>query len=88
MKIPAAKIEKSEAHLALPEPLPADPKVLAEWLGQEFGLDARHARIQREPARTVVWNGISVEQPPRWQRSPCVRRGNRGRPNTGRATVP
>jgi hypothetical protein len=30
-------------------------------------VNARHARIQREPARTVVWNGVNVEQPPRWQ---------------------
>ena len=67
MKIPAAKVEKSEVQLALPEPLPADPQVLADWLGQEFNLSARPAKILREPAKTVTWNGVSVEQPPRWQ---------------------
>lgn len=67
MKIPAAKVEKSEAQLALPEPLPADPQALADWLGQEFKLDARHARILREQGKTVLWNGGRIEQPPRWQ---------------------
>jgi hypothetical protein len=67
MKIPAAKIEKFEAQLALPEPLPGDPKTLADWLGQKFNLSARHAKILRESAKTVIWNGVSVEQPPRWQ---------------------
>jgi hypothetical protein len=67
MKISAAKIEKTEVQLALPEPLPADPKTLADWLGQEFKLNARRAKILREPAKTVTWNGTTVEQPPRWQ---------------------
>jgi hypothetical protein len=67
MKIPAAKIEKTEVQLALPEPLPVDPKALADWLGDRFKLNARHAKILREPARTVAWNGATIEQPPRWQ---------------------
>jgi len=67
MKIPAVKVEKTEAQLALPEPLPGDPEALAAWLGEKFHLDARHAKILREPARTVLWNGDEVEQPPRWQ---------------------
>lgn len=67
LKIPAAQIEKAEVQLALPEPLPADPEALAAWLGQEFNLSGRPAKILREPAKTVIWNGVSVEQPPRWQ---------------------
>jgi len=67
MKIPAAKVEKTEVQLALPEPLPADPQALAAWLGHAVKLNARHAKILRESAKTVTWNGVSVEQPPRWQ---------------------
>lgn len=67
MKIPAVKVERSEAQLTLPEPLPADAEALAAWLGQSYHLDARRARIQREPGKTVVWNGAEVAQPPRWQ---------------------
>ena len=67
LKIPAAKVEKSEAQLILPEPLPTDPKALAKWLGQTYHLNAGQAKILREPAKTVIWNGIGVEQPERWQ---------------------
>lgn len=67
MKIPAAKVEKTEVQLALPEPLPASPEALANWLGNEFELNGRHAKILREPAKKVVWNDAPVEQPPRWQ---------------------
>jgi hypothetical protein len=67
MKIPAAKVEKTEMQLTLPEPLPGDPQALASWLGQKFNLDARTAKILREPGKTMVWNGVGIEQPPRWQ---------------------
>ncbi len=67
MKIPAARTEQAEAQLPLPEPRPADPKVLAAWLGLELGMDFSRARVMQEPAKAVAWNGVAVQQPARWQ---------------------
>lgn len=67
MKIPAARTEQQEIQLTLPESRPADPKALAAWLGLELGSDFSRARIMQEPAKTVTWNGVAVQQPARWQ---------------------
>jgi uncharacterized protein len=67
LKIPAAKTEQQETQLALPDERPADAKALAAWLGLQLGTDLSHARILQEPSKTVTWNGVSVQQPARWQ---------------------
>lgn len=67
LKIPAAKTEQQETQLALPEARPADAKALAAWLGLQLGTDFSHARIMQEPPRPVTWNGVTVQQPARWQ---------------------
>ncbi|MGR9087199.1 MAG: PepSY-associated TM helix domain-containing protein [Gammaproteobacteria bacterium] len=67
LKISATRVERTEVQLTLPSPLPVEPKALAAWLGQEYGLNARSARIHSEPVKTVTWNGVSVQLPPRWQ---------------------
>lgn len=54
LKIPAAKIEQHELQLPLPEPHPSYPKALAAWLGQTLNIDVQHAKIRREPAKTLV----------------------------------
>jgi uncharacterized protein len=67
LKIPLPRMEQKEAQLALPDPRPADPKALAQWLGLSLGFDAAHARIIQEPAKDVIWNGVAIRQPARWQ---------------------
>ncbi|WP_442498209.1 PepSY-associated TM helix domain-containing protein [Methylobacter sp. sgz302048] len=67
MKIPLGKMEQKEIQLPLPEPRPANPKAMAIWLGQTLAIDTGHARIRREPGKTVIWNGNEVRQPPSWQ---------------------
>ena len=67
MKIPAARMEQKEMQLPLPEPRPADPEALARWLARELGLESKPHRALREPAKTVIWNGLPVPQPARWQ---------------------
>jgi hypothetical protein len=67
MKIPLGKMEQKEIQLPLPVPRPADPKAMAIWLGQTLDIDTGHARIRREPGKTVIWNGNEVRQPSSWQ---------------------
>jgi hypothetical protein len=67
MKIPAAKLEQQQIQLTLPDPRPATPEALAEWLGQQLRFEPQSARIMREPGNSVIWNGNEVRQPPRWQ---------------------
>jgi hypothetical protein len=67
MKIPLGKMEQKEIQLPLPEPKPADPKAMAIWLGQTLGIDTGHARIRREPGKTVTWHNQPIRQPPAWQ---------------------
>jgi hypothetical protein len=67
MKIPIGRMEQSEIQMPLPDPRPANPKALADWLGQSLGVDTAHAKIRREPAKTVTWNNQPVRQPGSWQ---------------------
>lgn len=67
LKIPAAKMEQQETQLTLPDDRPADAKALAAWLGLQLGADFRHAKIMQEPSKPVTWNGVTVQQPARWQ---------------------
>lgn len=67
MKIPIGKMEQQEIQLILPEPHPADPKALADWLGESLKIDTEHAKIRREAAKTVIWNNNSYQQPSYWQ---------------------
>lgn len=78
LKIPAAKTEQQETQLALPEARPADAKALAAWLGLQLGTDFSHARIMQEPPRPVTWNGVTVQQPARWQVMPRPAKGHPG----------
>jgi hypothetical protein len=67
LKIPIGRMEQKEIQLALPEPHPTDPKALAAWLGQTLGVDTSHAKIRKEPGKTVTWNNQAVQQPASWQ---------------------
>lgn len=67
MKIPVPRMEQNEIQLSLPDPRPSDPKAMAEWLGQSLNADLAHAKIRREPGKTVTWNGQTLQQPASWQ---------------------
>lgn len=67
LKIPIGRMEQTEIQVALPEPHPTDPKALAAWLGETLGVDTSHAKIRKEPGKTVTWNNQPVQQPASWQ---------------------
>jgi hypothetical protein len=67
MKIPAARMEQSQIELALPTPLPADAKALAEWLKIQLNIDREPNKIITEPAKTVTWAGQTFQQPGLWR---------------------
>jgi len=67
MKIPAARMEQNVIQLPLPERRPADPETLALWLAEALRFAPGNAKIMQEPDKTVIWNGVAVRQPARWQ---------------------
>lgn len=67
MKISAARMEQSVVQLPLPEPRPAGPEALALWLAEALRFAPDEARIRQEPSKTVIWSGVEVRQPARWQ---------------------
>lgn len=67
MKIPAARMEQSQIELALPTPLPADAKALAEWLQAQLNIDREPSKVIIEPAKTVTWAGQTFQQPGQWR---------------------
>lgn len=67
LKIPIGRMETKEIQMALPDPKPADPKAMAAWLGEALGVDTSLAKIRKEPAKTLVWNNQTVQQPGSWQ---------------------
>jgi uncharacterized protein len=67
LKIHAVKQEKTEIQLSLPTPPPATAKAMAIWLGQALKIEARHAKIQQETPKTVIWNNQPFQQPALWQ---------------------
>jgi len=67
MKIPGPKTQQQEFQLNLPTARPADPEALALWLMDRLQLKGDNRRIRQEPAKTVVWNGVSLQQPILWQ---------------------
>jgi hypothetical protein len=66
LKIPIGRMQQTEIQLALPEPRPADPKAMAAWLGQSLRVDTGQARIKKEPAKEVIWQNQTLQQPAAW----------------------
>lgn len=60
-------MEQSQIELALPTPLPADAKALAEWLKTQLNIDREPSKIITEPAKTVTWAGQDFQQPGQWR---------------------
>jgi len=66
LKIPTGRMRQTEIQLALPEPRPADPKAMATWLGQSLQIDTGQARIKKDPAKEVIWQNQTLQQPAAW----------------------
>ncbi|MCQ8105441.1 PepSY-associated TM helix domain-containing protein [Methylomonas sp. SURF-2] len=66
LKIPIGRMRQTEIQLALPEPRPADARAMAVWLGQSLRIDTARARIKQEPAKEVIWQNQTLQQPASW----------------------
>jgi uncharacterized protein len=64
IKLPAPVV--SNIQIAAPNPLPASPKEMGEWLQQELKLERGADKIQREESQTVTWGDQTVVQPEHW----------------------
>lgn len=67
LKIPAAQTTETRLQVALPEPLPATPAALGEFLQKELDLRAPPGPPRKEPAKAAPWGDGKVQQPERWQ---------------------
>lgn len=54
-------------QVQLPQPAPASPDELAEWVKQALKLKGLPRKVSSEPAHEVVWGSQTVMQPERWQ---------------------
>lgn len=66
MKIPWAKVERTEIQLPIPQPRPASPEALAAWVQRELRVEKPWKQARSNPPRTVIWGGQEVTQPERW----------------------
>jgi hypothetical protein len=66
MKIPFAKVERTEIQVLLPAPRPASPEALAAWLQRELRVEKPRKQARSNPPRTVIWGGKELTQPERW----------------------
>ncbi len=67
MKLPYAQYEKTNIELKLPAQKPANPNALSAWLQAELNIKKSPLKIEDEPAKKVIWNGVAVEQPALWK---------------------
>lgn len=66
MKIPAAQAQESSVQIPLPEPAPANPQAMMDWLQKELRFDHPANRVRKEPSHPVAWGERTVKQPERW----------------------
>ena len=69
LKINAAKTDRIERELSLPDPKPENIEAFAAWLQVELGLDEEWSRVRTQDPREISWGGKSVTQPERWSLS-------------------
>ena len=69
LKINAAKTDRIERELSLPNPKPENIEAFAAWLQVELGLDEEWSRVRTQDPREISWGGESVTQPERWSLS-------------------
>jgi hypothetical protein len=67
MKLPYAQYEKTNIELQLPEFKPSSAKALGSWLQAELSIKKSPLKIEDEPAKKVIWNGVWVDQPALWK---------------------
>lgn len=67
MKLPYAQYEKTQIELKLPAQQPASVEALSSWLQTELSIKKSPLKIEVEPAKKVIWNGVRVEQPALWK---------------------
>jgi len=67
MKLPLAQYEKSNVELQLPDAKFSNPDHLSNWLKAELKLSKSASKVEAEPAKTVTWNGLLVQQPALWK---------------------
>lgn len=67
MKLPYAQYEKTNIELQLPEFKPSSAKALGSWLQAELSIKKPPLKIEDEPAKKVIWNGVWVDQPALWK---------------------
>lgn len=76
LRIPAAQAQESTVEIPLPQPAPANPQAMAEWLKRALRLGPEPTRARAEPPRPVAWGDKSVVQPARWSASFTSPTGN------------
>jgi hypothetical protein len=67
MKLPYAQYETSQIELALPTNKLTSVEALSDWLQSTLQINKPPFKVDAEPAKEVVWNGVHVKQPPLWK---------------------
>lgn len=67
MKLPYAQYEVTQMELALPANQITSIDELSYWLQQTLQIEKSPFKANSEPAKEVVWNGISMMQPTLWK---------------------
>ncbi len=67
LKLPLAPPQQLIAQISLADQSFTTPEQLSDWLRAELKLNPQTmVRITALPARSVLWEGIEVQQPPQW----------------------
>ena len=67
LKFPLATPQQVIAQMPLADRSFATPEQLSDWLRAELKLNPQTmVRINALPARSVLWEGIELQQPPQW----------------------
>ena len=69
LRINAAKTDRIERELSLPDPKPENIEAFAAWLKTELNLDKEWSRVRTQAPREISWGGKSVTQPEKWSLS-------------------
>ncbi|HVW52427.1 MAG TPA: PepSY-associated TM helix domain-containing protein [Trinickia sp.] len=67
LRIATGAPQVSTVQAKLPDPAPATPHALANWLREQYALTGRLGRIQHESAHRVSWGAHDTVQPEHWQ---------------------
>lgn len=65
LKLPPMSQHRSNAQIALPDPVPATPPAMADWLASQLHLGAAPNSIRIDPPKPVPW-AEKERQPEHW----------------------